>query len=417
MANLEIVLTGSDESAQISTLIASDAEFDQKSELVYGLTLNGVSNPAFIEFLRMNTEFCDSINHEILLHPACPDRIKIIFAQHSQCDEVLARLLTEPGTSRSVQDAFDLKKRDADAEVLLRETFEGLAQEDQDKALLEAYLQERTPFFLPVFANQDITNLEHRTASLIGGVPFTNSEFEWPKGPDRVPMQPIVQINLSDAQACLNLDLRGGLVQVWARQIEGGWEMGKGWPDNEDDDHFLLRVIPKSALQKVSQPLVVGEAPWDKSIEQLEMDVLRSHASINEHPCLIIHSQARIDNPRIDSWRYFGSMFTPRYDNSINMLGEASFDFSVEFFAEYPVESISNPDSGYILNACYLGGYGGGHGGQNEAYPLKLRDGREAQLLFNYRSEGDSYTAVTFSLYFVLDDQGPSFGFQYYRYA
>jgi hypothetical protein len=154
--------------------------------------------------------------------------------------------------------------------------------------------------------------------------------------------------------------------------------------------------------------------PWMISLEELQ--VLGEQA-INEHPCLMIHSKKKLGNPRVESWRLFGSMFSPRYDNSTSQLGDFSFEFFSTFFSEYPVDDIPNPDSQSIPNACYLGGFGGGRGGQNEPYPLKMRDEREARLLFNYLSEGDSYTAVNLSLFFAVDDRGVDFGFCHYRYT
>jgi hypothetical protein len=205
-----------------------------------------------------------------------------------------------------------------------------------------------------------------------------------------------------------------GLLQVWARQIEGGWSVGKGWPWNEDDENFEIRIIPEIALGATSDPLLDEQMPWMISIEEFQT---HEDSAVNDHPCLMIHSKARIQNPVINSWRHFGSMFTPRYDNSTSQLGNFSFDFFSSFFSEYPVDDVPNPDSGSIPHACYLGGFGGGHGGQNEPYPLKMRDGRLARSLFTYRSEGDSYTAVIFCLYFAYGEKGVDFGFHHYRYS
>jgi hypothetical protein len=230
-------------------------------------------------------------------------------------------------------------------------------------------------------------------------------------------MQPILQIDLTDAGAQLKINLGSGLVQVWAQQIVGGWPMGKGWPFNEDDENFVIRLIPESAFLDIIDEVLLKDVPWLISMEQLENEELQGKRNVCDHPCLMIHSESRISNPRIDSWLHFGSMYTPRYDNSTSMLGEPTFDFGCYFYSEFPVDSVPNPDSDFSFNSCYLGGYGGGNGGQNETYPLKLRNGQESRLLFNYRSEGDSYMAVTFSLYFAINDEVPTFGFHYYRYA
>lgn len=417
MSKTDSRLSSPDEGVRISALTDPTVDLDEKYELVFGLTVSGISRPEFINYLKSSPEMCDAINSEILVSSECPDQVKIIFVQHGKSDETLAKLITASCTSQAVQNLLDSEGRDVTSESLLRETFEGELQEDQDRDLFEIYLKSRLPFFLPVFSAQFTNDPDHRIGSMLGGIPFTNENFTWPKCPSGLLMQPIVQINLRDAGNNLSVDLGGGLVQVWARQIEGGWPMGSGWPWNEDDDNFEVRVIPETALTIISEPSISQREPWHISIEQLEEQELTGERKVCEHPCLMIHSQARLDNPMVHHWRHFGSMYTPRYDNSTSTLGEFTFDFGTYFFLEYPVASIPNPDSDFIPNACYLGGFGGGHGGQNESYPLKMRDGREAQLLFNYRSEGDSYTSVIFSLYFAMSDEEPKFGFHYYRYA
>ncbi len=425
MSELDCRLTSLDEVVRISALADPKMNSDKKSEIVFGLSMSGVNNQLFIDYLLINPEICNDINPEVLISSECADQVKVIYVKHGQCDETLARLLTSLCTSQAVQASFDSDSKDAASESLLRETFEAKIQEDQDRDTFEIYLKTRRPFFLPIFSTQNTEVHDHIIGSLVGGTPFTSENFTWPKCPRGLLMQPIVQINLRDAGNYLNVDLGGGLVQVWARQIEGGWPMGKGWPWNEDDENFDLRVITETELIIKSQPHVEQQAPWKISIERIEELESTGQRQICDHPCLMIHSRARLDSPRVHSWRHFGSMYTPRYDNSTSTLydnststlGEFGFDFGSCFFSEYPIYSVPNPDSDFIQNACYIGGFGGGHGGQNESYPLRMRDGRAAQLLFNYRSEGDSYNAVVFSVNFALDDEAPKFEFQYYRYA
>ncbi len=417
MSNSDSRLTSSDEAVQISVLTDLQISLDQKSEIVYGLSVSGINNQIFIDFLLANPDICNAINPEVLVCSECIDQVKLIYLRNGRSDETLARLLASPYTSQSVHASFDSERKDAASESLLREAFEAELQEDQDKEVFEIYLRTRRPFFLPIFSKQNTEVRDHMIGNLVGGIPFTSEKFTWPKCSHGLLMQPIVQINLRDAGDYLNVDLGGGLVQVWAQQIEGGWPMGKGWPWNEDDENFELRVIPEAELLKSAEPYFDHDTPWNISIEEIEKLDMTGQGKISEHPCLMIHSQSRLDAPRVNSWRHFGSMYTPQYDNSTSTLGEFGFDFGCFFSSEYPTSSVPNPDSEFIPNACYLGGYGGGHGGQNESYPLKMRDGREAQLLFNYRSDGDSYTAVVFSIFYVLDDDGPKFDFHYYRYA
>lgn len=415
--DLHARVTSLDESIRVSTLAEPGLDVDEKRELIYGLTLAGISDSRLFEFLEADPDSCDAINPDVLVDPACPDRIKVFVLKNSKSNEIRVRLVTAPGLSKAIESAFDPEARDRETETVIRETYSDEAQEDEDKAFIEKYIETRLPFFVPRFEAQDVANPAHRLATLVGGFPFTSEKFPWPRDAAGRHKQPIVQLDLTQAGKVLQVDLGRGLLQVWANQIEGGWPFGKGWPWNKDDANFEVRVIPESSLGDPLDQDDPKDAPWLKSMEQLEKGKWKPEGSIAEHPCLMIHSGSRLLQPRISAWVHFGSMHIPRYDDSADMRGSTTFEFSDFFFSEFPTESIPNPDSGFIPNACYLGGYGGGHGGQNEAYPLRLRDGREARLLFNYRGEGDSYTAVNFSLLFVLDEDGPTFGFQYYRYA
>lgn len=410
--DLKARIASPDESVRLSTLGETELEMEDKRCLISGLTLASMSDSRLTEFLESNPLVCDDINPDVLTDPACPDWLKAFVLRNSNYEENLIRVLGTSGISKVVEDAFDREHREREAVSVFKEIFSDQAHEEGDKEFLKKYLATKLPYFIPRFEPQNIASSGNRRGDLVGGVPYTSAKYSWPKCPRGLHKQPIVQIDLANAGRLLKVEFGGGLLQVWANQIEGGWPWGRGWPSNKDDENFEIRVIPESSLREPPDENHLEDPPWLKSIEELELDARLGERNMPEHPCLIKHSELRLRQPRVGSWIHFGAMYLPRF-----AIRPDSEDFSTFFFEEFPVESVPNPDSCFIPNACYLGGYGGGHGGQNEAYPLKLRDGRESRLLFNYYSDGDSYNSIIFSLSFVLDDDGPTFGFQYYAYC
>lgn len=415
--DFQLTLDNPDEGARIAALVQPEFDADQKFEIIAGLSATGLSDPRFLDFMESNPGASDAINPDALLDPACPEQLVSMFLKYSRSSENLIQVLASPRFKKSLEVAFDPEARETEAEATLRAEFETQAGEPEDRELFDKFLKSKLPAFIPRFEPQDSADLSHRVATLIGGVPFTSSKHPWPRCAANIPKQPIIQVNLAEAGRLLGVDLGKGLVQVWANQIDGGWPTSGGWPFNEDDENFELRLIPVASLLDVPANDQPSVAPWQRSIEELEQEQWNGGLNLADHPCLMLHSERRIENPRVSSWVDFGKMYPPRYGSSLDLLGEATFDFTSLFYADFPVDSVLNPDSGFIPNGAYLGGYGGGYGGQNEAYPLKMRDGRLSRLLLNYRSDGDSYTAVTLALHFFMGKKGPKFGFQYYRYA
>ncbi len=388
-------------------LMLSDQSIDQDTRIsvIDGLTIYGISSHAFIDFLSANPDYCDAIDPSLLEASDCPDIVKVLCIRNCKSEESLAKLLSSNSTSNVVYSEFIPEVQDAIREKRIR-SLEVEIIDEADRKSLKRYLKKKAPFFLPVFAEQNPNSLDHRTASLIGGIPFTSKDFDWPRCPAGKLMQPILQIDLRDAGQRLKRNFDRGLLQVWARQVDGGWSGDTAWPLNSHRENFEVRIISESALTMASAFPANEDMPWMVSIEDFKQ---YGGPDINKHPCLMIHSKKRIDKPRIQSWRCFGSMFPHRNDYS------AKIFHTSQFFGEYP-GNFPNPDSLSIPNACYLGGYGGGHSSpaRDAPYPLEMSDGRRARLLFNYESEGDCYEAVNFSLFFAETKRGFEYEFHHY---
>jgi hypothetical protein len=392
-----------DENVRLGVLADLAVDRGVKIDIVNSLTLSGISSLTFIEFLRTNPDFCDAIDARILESPECPDIVKVICIPHSSSEENLARLLSSPATSEIVYSEFNPEVRDALREKKIR-ALEIKIRYEAGRKSLNRYIKKKAPFFLPVFVEQNPNSLDHRTASLIGGIPFTSKDFDWPRCPAGKLMQPIVQIDLRDAGQRLKRNFDRGLLQVWARQVDGGWSWDTAWPRNSHRENFDVRFISESALTMSSALPAHEDMPWMVSIEDFKQ---YGGPDINNHSCLMIHSKVRLDKPRIQSWRCFGSMFPHRNDHSASILNDYGF-------FESCIERLPHPDSLSIPNSCYLGGFGGGNCNGSPPYPLTMSDGRRARLLFNYQSAGDCYEAVNFSLFFAETKRGFEYEFHHY---
>lgn len=408
--DLKARITSPDESVRLSALGETELEMEDKRCLISGLTLASMSDSRLTEFLESNPRVCDDISPDVLTDPACPDWLKAFVLGNCRRDENLIRILGTSGISKVVEEAFDREHREREAVSFFKEIFSDYAHEEGDKEFLKKYLATKLPYFIPRFEPQNFASSGSRLGDLVGGVPYTSAKYPWPECPRGLHKQPIVQIDLANAGRLLKVEFGGGLLQVWANLIEGGWSLGSVFADDEDDEQIEIRVIPQASLREPSDENYPERGPWLESMRELEL-AERLGERESENPCLMRHSESRLLRPRVSSWIHFGSMYLPRF-----ALRPDREDFSVFFFQEFPTESFPNPDSDYIPDMCYLGGFGGGRGGQIEPYPLRLRGGRESRLLFNYQSDGDSYTAVNFSLSFILGDEGPTFGYQHYRH-
>jgi hypothetical protein len=82
--------------------------------------------------------------------------------------------------------------------------------------LVSQYLVVTRPFSFPSCQAQDLNDPTHRRRDLIGGFPYTSEAFPWPTTEDNgLSMQPIVQLDLTNAGRILGQELGDQLLQVW----------------------------------------------------------------------------------------------------------------------------------------------------------------------------------------------------------
>lgn len=82
--------------------------------------------------------------------------------------------------------------------------------------LVEKFSKVTRTFSLPTYLPQDHNIASQRTDDMVGGIPYTSDDHPWPKTRDSdLYMQPIVQLNLTNAGRVLGVDLGTETLQVW----------------------------------------------------------------------------------------------------------------------------------------------------------------------------------------------------------
>lgn len=143
--------------------------------------------------------------------------------------------------------------------ILLNEIVEKIQDEEKNpwiNKILDRYMVSSRPYCPASFSAQDSSDMNQRFHDMVGGIPFTNAEYPWPETPQsQMHMQPLVQLNLSNAGEALGLDVGEGLLQVW-----GG--VYNTWDDCDFRDPLLLRVIPSDQLHGSPSDFIPTEQPW-----------------------------------------------------------------------------------------------------------------------------------------------------------
>jgi hypothetical protein len=164
----------------------------------------------------------------------------------------------------------------------------------EDKAYLELYQNSFRPFYVPRFLPFDRALHEHRISDqVLCGFPYTSMKWPWPKGENHRPMQPIMQLNLSNAGKLLGLPLGEGLIQVWG-------SVGSKWKT-------LIRNIPQHDLCEALNQDYPLDAPWldvDTDGSPLFTDCITATFLLDEYRPFLI-SNCRVD------WVDMGQMFYP----------------------------------------------------------------------------------------------------------
>jgi hypothetical protein len=243
---------------------------------------------------------------------------------------------------------------------------------DKVKSWLVNYRKTKRDYFIPSFQIQDPANTSHRIMDLLGGVPFTSSDYPWPKTDGvGVDMQPIIQIDLSRASQNIGDDLGSELLQLWGRvdanrnsSLDGG--TGKSL--------LYLRTIPRSELLDSLMIEPPSYQPWrrhDCNQNAEDVQVLFPDGSIEMKSGSIIE------------WKKAGGMYaTPA-------CVEMDINDNYRLYEQVFDDLLSEITSPRVSPSIYLGG----HGGQAGGYEDPTGNG---SLLIRLNDESSFHIGVTY---------------------
>ena len=191
-------------------------------------------------------------------------------------------------------------------------------------------------------------------------------------------MQPVAQIDLSDAGKILGKNFDDGLLQIWFSvdpdsKVKGSWDP-------------IVRFIPRASLRESLDEKYPSHAPWNPTRE-----------SDPEEELLFGLSKELVPSARVD-WIAAGVMF-PRPTKALGQwLEDRSLSFSSDIEKiEAKIEKLKVPGLGNCFDekskALRLGGYVFGYGNEADLISWKSNDD---QLLL-YVSVEFFALAVTFS--------------------
>jgi hypothetical protein len=386
-------------------------------ELIYSCPLDFIFNPSLQQLMIKDDLLLEFTTEVTLSNENCPEFILRWVAENgSQMKQKMALLLNPklPNDLRGKLTPASLYE----AAIERLQNYANAQDNLAVKKCIENYSTSSRPYCVANFLPINPKDTSHRLGDMVGGFPFTSYADPWPVSEMGIYKQPIVQINLELAGKLLEEDLGSGLLQVWADVLEDGWQYDSGWPVEKVMNAVQIRVIEKHDLSESPNSFYPSYAPWDTPDEELD--------DSKSHVCLMRLLRNHINNPRIN-WIEFGRMFQPTYSWEIpTEFSDQGYlvDDLVDAFCEwdsnnhYLHEFVPQPESPFIPRSTYLGGFGGGNGGQNEPYPLKFKDGTEGKLLFNTLTDGDSYASVSLAVYWKRNEDGSvQFEVTYYRYA
>lgn len=336
-----------------------------------------VMNPSMDSLLKANSEIIETCS--ILLElDGCPESW-LKRGVTSSSYPVKLQTLRNPKLPEKLRTRLSPETLQKEAESSLQKFKEkqkdGLATE-----FLEEYIKvaERLPYAIPQFLDFNPKNSNHRVADqVICGFPYTSKSWPWPQDATEKFMQPVAQIDLSNAGKILGKDFDDGLLQVWFSvdpdsKVKGSWDP-------------IVRFIPRTNLREPLDENYPPDAPWNPSRET-DPDEELLFGLPNE-----IVPSARVN------WISAGAMY-PRPTKALNQwLEDKSLSFSTEIEKiEEKIEKLKVPGLGNCFDeksrALRLGGYVFGYGNEADLISWKPNDD---QLLL-YISVETFAMAVTF---------------------
>lgn len=201
-----------------------------------------VTNPSMDALLQANSELIDSCSFLLELE-GCPDSW-LKRGVSSSFYSVKLQALRNPKLPEKLRARLSPETLVKEAESNLQK-FKEKQKDSLAAEFMEQYIKvaERLPYAIPSFCEFDPKNPEHRVADqVICGFPYTSQSWPWPQDAAGKFMQPVAQIDLSNAGKILGKDFDDGLLQVWFSvdpdsKVEGSWDP-------------LVRFIPRTSLRE-----------------------------------------------------------------------------------------------------------------------------------------------------------------------
>ena len=348
-----------------------------------------LKNPALGKIIADNDElYLDA--PEILSTPGCPNELLNYAANHGDAKH-RAYLLLNPELPDSVREIVSGDRTFMEAQERLIQ-FIAVNDDVRVREYLQAYANTSRPIWIPRFFSFDKTNSAHRRADqVLCGFPYTSAKWVWPVGKNGEYMQPISQIDLSQAGRLLNEDFTAGLLQIW-----GGVGQGLGV--------HMTRVIPASDLNDMPDDFYPEHASWLKK---------ESDGDLNFENCTV--SSFGIDDffpfsserCRVE-WVSLGSMFYPSiYKRISHSLEQDDLDGRIKNWKadwsdlealDETLDDLKLPTALTLgINPLFqLGGYGDGLGNT-------WRENNGSLLLWH---SIDYAVKITIAVYYKRNDEG-----------
>ena len=339
---------------------------------------DAVTNPSMDALLQANPELIETCSLLLELD-GCPDSW-LKRGVSSSFYPVRLQTLRNPKLPEKLRSRLSPERLVNEAESNL-EKFKEKQKDDLAAEFVEEYIKvaERLPYAIPSFCNFDPKNPDHRVADqVICGFPYTSKSWPWPQDAAEKFMQPVAQIDLSNAGKILGKNFDDGLLQIWFSvdpdsKVKGSWDP-------------IVRFIPRQSLIEPLDEKYPPDAPWNPTRE-----------SDPEEELLFGLSKELVPSARVD-WIAAGVMF-PRPTKALSQwLENRSLSFSSDIEKiEAKIEKLKVPGLGNCFDeksrALRLGGYVFGYGNEADLIAWKSNDD---QLLL-YVSVEFFAMAVTFS--------------------
>ena len=339
---------------------------------------DAVTNPSMDALLQANPELIDSCSLLLELD-GCPDS----WLKHSVSSSfypVRLQTLRNPKLPEKLRARLSPEMLVNEAESNL-EKFKEKQKDDLSAKFLEEYIKvaERLPYAIPSFCDFDPKNPDHRVADqVICGFPYTSKSWPWPQDAGEKFMQPLAQIDLSNAGKILGKNFDDGLLQIWFSvdpdsKVKGSWDP-------------IVRFIPRTSLREPLDEKYPSDTPWNPMRE-----------SDPDEELLFGLPKELVPSARVD-WIAAGVMF-PRPTKALSQwLEDRTLSFSSDIEKiEAKIEKLKIPGLGNCFDeksrALRLGGYVFGYGNEADLISWKSNDD---QLLL-YVSVEFFAMAVTFS--------------------